>query len=100
MKIYRVVGAHSTKDHGHVASLAVRKWRVKKKNYGKKRDLSIDTIIGKMHDGAVFRAKARDGKSSVSVIFGRCGKGKCSEITLRTIADNSEIDTLDYMKRG
>ena len=101
MVIYRVTGAYLAEDaeHRHVSGLQVRKWRAKKKSYGRRKDFSRDKVIEKIEEGAVFRLKSRDKKTTGTIIFEKCGTNSCTEIVLRTMADHEVTDDLDYLYR-
>jgi hypothetical protein len=98
MRIYRVLCADISREHGHVRGLSVRKWRVKKRSYGKRRVFDTQKVIEKIDAGDVFRTRSRDRSASVSIVHRSCEWPDCSEPTLSTISDGMARDDLDYMR--
>jgi hypothetical protein len=98
MRIYRVICAEISHEHGHVRGLTVRKWRVKKRSYGKRKEFGTPKVIEKIEAGDVFRTKSRDRSASVTVIHGPCGWANCPERTLGTISEEMATDDLDYIR--
>ncbi len=98
MSVYRVECAKLAEPHSHVLGLQVRKLRPKKKTYANKvKYFPKSKVIKKIdNDGDTFRTTARDGSTTVRVIHMRC-RTDCPEETLRTVADDSTMDNLDYM---
>jgi hypothetical protein len=95
MRIYRVLGAEISPEHGHVDGLKVRKWREKKKSYGKRKVFGVEKVIEKIDAGDVFRTKARDRRGSVTVVYGQCRAQGCRQRTLATMSEDRVIVPFD-----
>lgn len=98
MKIYRIIAVSAEDAHGHVTGLRVRKWRPKKKRYGKRKDFDTEKVIEKIDDGAIFRTKSRDGSATVTLTYEPCGMDDCQEIVLRSVDAHAVRDGLDYIR--
>ena len=95
--IYRVICAHLAEPHEHVTGLKVKRWKSKEAGFADPEELTRDEAAALILGGDTFQVASRDGKTTVQVVNDYCDRDKCSTLTLRTVADDTKTDNLDYL---
>jgi hypothetical protein len=93
--VYRVNCAYLAETHSHVTGLNVKKWSGSK--FDDPVDLTKAEAITKISNGDVFQTQSRDGSSTLTLVSEACGSD-CPVVVLKTVADDTKKDNLDYMK--
>jgi hypothetical protein len=98
--LYKVNCAYLAERHSHVTGLDVKKWTGSK--FDDFEDISKAEAIQMIRNGDIFQAVSRDGSSTLVLVSEPCGmvdgQKRCTAIVLKTIADDSTTDNLDYMR--